>query len=61
MTEDKAIQDTAEKYDLPEHVVRTIFRSQFKFLKDRIMYKEKKSVRLPKLGLFTPNKRNIDR
>ena len=46
------IEQLAEKYELPEYVVESIVRSEFKFVQDRIEEGDCAKVRLHHFGVF---------
>jgi nucleoid DNA-binding protein len=49
---DDIIKELSEKYDLPDFVVESIIRSQFKFVKDCMETDECVKIRLHHFGVF---------
>jgi len=50
--EKELIEHLTEKYDLPEFVVESIVKSQFRFVKDKIAEGNCAKVRLHHFGVF---------
>ncbi|QDP52791.1 MAG: hypothetical protein Unbinned838contig1000_42 [Prokaryotic dsDNA virus sp.] len=52
MIDKDLIEQLAEKYDLPDFVVESIVKSQFKFVQDKMEEGECAKVRLHHFGVF---------
>ena len=52
MIDKDLIEQLAEKYDLPDFVIESIVKSQFKFVQDKIEEGECAKVRLHHFGVF---------
>ena len=52
MIDKDLIEQLAEKYDLPDFVVESIVKSQFKFVQDKMQEGECAKVRLHHFGVF---------
>ena len=52
MIDKDLIEQLAEKYDLPDFVIESIVKSQFKFVQDKMEEGECAKVRLHHFGVF---------